>query len=347
MKLKLFFSTFALIFFAELGDKTQLTALAVSATTSKWLAFAAAGSALTASTLIAVLFGHLLARIVPPRVIKLLSGLLFVVFGGIVLWSALQTSVNTEPLGTGKGFFGIFALVFLAELGDKTQLAAMAQSASGKKWLVFFAASLALLLSTAIAVAFGGLLNSWIDIKYIKLISAGMFLIFGSAILYRLRKPEPELSTEPVAVHGLLASAALEMAAQFEAAAANDYEALAEQAEAEDLKELFLALGREEQGHVERVRSGLQETPGTESLAGEEDLPAMAVLTHDVANHDKPVLEHAIEHEEATARFYESLARAATLPGLTQVFAGLAVEEHRHAARLREYGTETTASTSE
>ena len=66
MDWKLFFSTFALVFLAELGDKTQLTVLAQSAVHGRLSVCLAACLALCASTLLAVLFGGILSRYVPP-----------------------------------------------------------------------------------------------------------------------------------------------------------------------------------------------------------------------------------------------------------------------------------------
>ena len=56
-----------------------------------------------------------------------------------------------------KLFLTVFGTVFLAELGDKTQLAALTRTAAadGSKWTVFFAASAALVVSTLVAVLIG------------------------------------------------------------------------------------------------------------------------------------------------------------------------------------------------
>jgi Ca2+/H+ antiporter, TMEM165/GDT1 family len=92
MDTKLFIRTFLLIFIAELGDKTQLTAMARAAGTDggKWTVFAAAGSALLLSTLLAVTLGRVIARFVPDHVIKLLAAILFLCFGTILLIGVLR-----------------------------------------------------------------------------------------------------------------------------------------------------------------------------------------------------------------------------------------------------------------
>ena len=90
MDWKLFFSTFALVFLAELGDKTQLTVLAQSAVHGRFAVCLAACLALCASTLLAVLFGGILSRFLPPRALHLLSGALFILFGLLLIVPALR-----------------------------------------------------------------------------------------------------------------------------------------------------------------------------------------------------------------------------------------------------------------
>jgi putative Ca2+/H+ antiporter (TMEM165/GDT1 family) len=80
---------FALIFLAELGDKTQLTALGlVKNPGDRWAVYGGAVAALAASTLIAVLAGGWLARAVPPFWLKTASGALFLAFGALTLREA-------------------------------------------------------------------------------------------------------------------------------------------------------------------------------------------------------------------------------------------------------------------
>jgi putative Ca2+/H+ antiporter (TMEM165/GDT1 family) len=81
MDWKLFASTFAAIFLAELGDKTQLATLSLASSGSRWVVFAGSALALVASSAIAVLGGEALARLVPPHWIKRFAGALFVVLG--------------------------------------------------------------------------------------------------------------------------------------------------------------------------------------------------------------------------------------------------------------------------
>jgi putative Ca2+/H+ antiporter (TMEM165/GDT1 family) len=85
MSWNLFFSTFAAIFLAELGDKTQLATLSLASTGSRWVVFAGSATALVASSAIAVLAGEAVARVIPPVWIKRAAGVLFVVLGTLML----------------------------------------------------------------------------------------------------------------------------------------------------------------------------------------------------------------------------------------------------------------------
>ena len=77
-----------------------------------------------------------------------------------------------------------FIAVFVAELGDKTQLAALAFSCSSKSpWLVFGAASLALVASTALAVAFGQGLTRALPLEWIRVAAAALFVVVGIVLL--------------------------------------------------------------------------------------------------------------------------------------------------------------------
>ena len=88
MDFRLFGSTFALIFLAELGDKTQLATLALAGSgQARWTVFAAAAAALVLSSAIAVLAGEALARVVPPLWINRAAGAGFIAMGVFLLWS--------------------------------------------------------------------------------------------------------------------------------------------------------------------------------------------------------------------------------------------------------------------
>jgi putative Ca2+/H+ antiporter (TMEM165/GDT1 family) len=77
-----------------------------------------------------------------------------------------------------------FGVIFLAEMGDKTQLAAMTMAAESKKpWAVFLGASLALVAVSALGVLVGTAIGNYIPIIWIKRIAAIAFIVIGVLIL--------------------------------------------------------------------------------------------------------------------------------------------------------------------
>lgn len=85
-----------------------------------------------------------------------------------------------------KVFATIFGAVFIAELGDKTQLATMLFAADKEvsKYLVFFAASAALIVASAIGVLAGSLLSEFISEKVLHYIAGIGFIAIGAYTLY-------------------------------------------------------------------------------------------------------------------------------------------------------------------
>jgi putative Ca2+/H+ antiporter (TMEM165/GDT1 family) len=86
-----------------------------------------------------------------------------------------------------KIFLTVFATVFIAELGDKTQLATMlfASDKDVSKYMVFIAASAALIVASAIGVLAGSLLSNYINERYLHYIAGVGFILIGAFTLYR------------------------------------------------------------------------------------------------------------------------------------------------------------------
>lgn len=80
-----------------------------------------------------------------------------------------------------SAFFSIFATVFFAELGDKTQLATVlfASDKAHSPWFVFMAASAALIVATAIGVLLGTAAERWLAGMPLKLIAGIGFILIG------------------------------------------------------------------------------------------------------------------------------------------------------------------------
>jgi hypothetical protein len=247
-----------------------------------------------------------------------------------------------------KLFGGAFILIFLAELGDKTQLAALAKTAESPddplaKWAVFLGASLALVASTFIAVFAGSALKALVpDERFIRVAAGGLFLVFGTLILndawHSFRTagslaaaPEPA-ETAGAAFPGAIGPAAglvLRAARSFESASGERYRRLARSA-APGLASLLEYLAREEDSHLTRLARLDARDCDINPDAGPGS--PLSALFPGGAGTD--ALAQLIRHEEATAQFYQALASRARLPSLKAVFSTLAEEERAHARRL-------------
>jgi putative Ca2+/H+ antiporter (TMEM165/GDT1 family) len=91
-----FLTTFTTVFLAELGDKTQLAALLLSAESGRpVLVFVGASLALISSSLVGVLLGRWLSRVLPPQQLERLAGILMI---GLGLWLGRQAAMSMFSL---------------------------------------------------------------------------------------------------------------------------------------------------------------------------------------------------------------------------------------------------------
>ena len=95
MILTLLFTTFVTVFLAEMGDKTQLTTITLSSSTNKPLAvFIGSSLALILATLLGALAGGSIANLIPTFLLRLLSGIVFLILGISLLAQSKKESTN-------------------------------------------------------------------------------------------------------------------------------------------------------------------------------------------------------------------------------------------------------------
>ncbi|MGC9468813.1 MAG: TMEM165/GDT1 family protein [Anaerolineae bacterium] len=187
-------SAFGLVFLAELGDKTQLAVVSQTCKFRRpWPVFLGGSLALTVVTALGAAGGRLLNTFVPQEVIRVLAALAFGVMGSLIWREAVKADSNptcdlmeedacaTEPWEWDWRAFGAtFSLLFLAELGDKTQLAVLGlASKQGASWIAFAGGAVALTAVTALGVLGGEKLCEWIPEGVLLRISAAAFVIMG------------------------------------------------------------------------------------------------------------------------------------------------------------------------
>jgi putative Ca2+/H+ antiporter (TMEM165/GDT1 family) len=183
MPLETFVTSFGLILLMELGDKTMLTIMCLSSQYRRpRLVLLAAMTALTTSSIIAVIVGYLLSATLPIEIIKYVSGFLFLAMGLFALMNSNTESIdNCDNPST---LFGMFSLVFFSELGDKSQIVILALATESLFPLeVLAGAILGFLVVNFIGILAGDKVAEHIPLKTVKRIVGAVFLLFGLLVI--------------------------------------------------------------------------------------------------------------------------------------------------------------------
>jgi len=184
--LRLFFSIFAVIFVAELPDKTTLASLVLATRHRAIPVLLGACGALAAQSLIAVAAGSLLSML-PERIVHIGSGVLFLV-SAVIMWVRHEDDGpikdNPEAQTFGKSLAMAFSVVFVAEWGDLTQIATAGFAARlARPVLVFAAATAALWSVAAIAVIVGHRAGRLLNPNLTRRVAAVLFALAGVALI--------------------------------------------------------------------------------------------------------------------------------------------------------------------
>lgn len=180
-------ATFGLIFLAELGDKTQLVCMTLAARHRHWPVLLGSIAAFLLLNTLAVVFGAGLATWVPEQVLAAVVAALFAFFGVLSLRAKDGEEGEEVRERSGHGIFlTTFLMIFLAEMGDKTQLA-VAGLASTLAWApVWIGATLALSASSILGVVAGRALLSRVPLRRLHQISGVFFLVLAALALTRV-----------------------------------------------------------------------------------------------------------------------------------------------------------------
>jgi putative Ca2+/H+ antiporter (TMEM165/GDT1 family) len=183
---RLFVSIFAVIFVAELPDKTALASLVLATRHRALPVLAGAAAALAIQSLVAVIAGSLLG-LLPPRAVHIGSGLLFLV-SAIVMWrkheEEAEAGKDDGQVGFARAFTMSFMVVFVAEWGDLTQIATAGFAAHARQpVLVFCAATAALWAVATVAVIVGKHAGHLLNPKITQKVAAVLFALVGVALI--------------------------------------------------------------------------------------------------------------------------------------------------------------------
>ena len=181
-----FITSFIFVVLAEMGDKTQLLAMAFAAKYKAYQVLLAVFIATILNHALAVVAGRALTTIIPLDVISFIAALSFVIFG---LWTIRGDNLKGEESRMSK--FGPVLTVsiafFLAEMGDKTQLATISLAVKYSSILnVLMGTTLGMVVADAIGIILGVLMRKHIPQKSIKWVSAIIFVLFGLIGIYKV-----------------------------------------------------------------------------------------------------------------------------------------------------------------
>lgn len=173
--------TFVTIGLAELGDKTQLLVLSMAMKGKFWVVLGGALSAFLLLTVLAATLGSLLASVLPLEYVETGAAIVFILLGLWMLYKTLRKEEEEEENAGNMSFWSVFSLMFIAELGDKTQIATLGMAARFPSFpiMVFLGSFLGLALVTLIGIIIGRTAAEHIPRKLISLIASVFFIAFG------------------------------------------------------------------------------------------------------------------------------------------------------------------------
>ena len=173
--------SFAVVFVAELGDKSQLMALTFATRFRPWPVLIGITVATAVVHLASVGIGYGLGAALPTGWISLVAGLAFLGFGAWTLRGDTLTEVERgrAERATGSAIWAVGIAFFLAELGDKTMLATITLATQHGWFGTWVGSTVGMVAADALAIGVGRLLGRHLPEGIVKYGAAGLFAIFG------------------------------------------------------------------------------------------------------------------------------------------------------------------------
>lgn len=178
--LQIFSASFVMILLAEMGDKSQLVCISLASRFNPRIIITAALTAFALLNLIAVTLGSVIADWIPQHWLALVVALMFLVFGLQAIRTTEEEEDETPGLKGKQLFTSVLLLIFLAEFGDKTQLAVAGLGTQYTPTTVWIGATLALWITTLLGVYLGNKLLTKLPLHRIHQFSGALFLIFAA-----------------------------------------------------------------------------------------------------------------------------------------------------------------------
>lgn len=195
-----FLTSLLVVVLAEMGDKTQLLGMAFATRfrwqTVMWGVFVAT----VLNHLLAVVVGNYITRFVPLNYVQIAAAISFIIFG---LWTIRGDELGDEANGNRYSpFWTVTIAFFIAEMGDKTQLASIALAAQFNQIVpVWMGTTVGMMIANAIGILIGIVMGRRIPERLVKWVAALIFIFFGIVGLYK--SLPPHLLITPVIVGAL------------------------------------------------------------------------------------------------------------------------------------------------
>jgi putative Ca2+/H+ antiporter (TMEM165/GDT1 family) len=179
-----FFVSTGSVAVGELGDKTQLLSLILASRLRRPVPIIAGICVATLGNhLLACWFGEWLGNMLTPRILRWVLGISFI---AVAIWALVPDRMDEDIDSRGAHGIFMFTIVtfFLAEMGDKTQLVAMALAARYRDLVqVVAGTTLGMVLVNVPTVLFADRALRWIPLKLVRIAAAAIYTMLGIATL--------------------------------------------------------------------------------------------------------------------------------------------------------------------
>ena len=177
--------SFGIIFVAELGDKSQLMALAFAARYRPMPILVGITIATAVVHAFSVVAGALLGAALPTKTINIVAGVAFL---GFAAWTVRGDRLDEDEAAKAdrsarSAVLAAAVAFFLAELGDKTMLATITLATTEGLWGTWVGSTLGMVAADALAILVGALLGKRLPERAIKIGASASFVLFGVLLI--------------------------------------------------------------------------------------------------------------------------------------------------------------------
>ncbi|MFC4588669.1 TMEM165/GDT1 family protein [Sphaerisporangium corydalis] len=180
-----FWISLAVVFVAELGDKSQLMAMTFATRFRPWPVLAGITVATAVVHLFSVGLGGLIGDALPTTAIAIAAGIAFL---GFAVWTLRGDELSDDESRkaqrtTGSALVAVTVAFFLSELGDKTMLATITLATQHGWFGTWIGSTVGMVAADALAILAGRLIGKHLPEKVIRYGAAAAFAIFGLLLL--------------------------------------------------------------------------------------------------------------------------------------------------------------------